>query len=507
VPTYNIEQDGLAFRFNQSRSKIQVYGGGFGNGKTAALCVKAIQVSGDYPGANNLLARETYPKLNDTLRKEFYKWMPKALVRRWPTKDDNTLYMKNGTTINFRYIAQRGKTSEDGQTTSNLLSATYDFIGIDQIEDPGIIAKDFKDLLGRLRGTTPYRGSDPTMPGTGPRWLCATCNPTSNWFYREVIKPLHLYLSKGLITPNLIVDPRSGKVMIELYEGSTYENKQNLPDDFLAGLEASYSGQMRDRFLLGKWASYEGLVYPNFREEVHMLPKEIVLEYLKQISVEARQKVYAIEGYDFGITNPSCYLLGFVDHYGRVFIIDGFYKSEFPLDKQASAINFIRDMYREYLTFDFSNLPIADPSIFKKKALPGYKTLGESVAAIFDNDFQIKMRPGDNSIGSGIIKVSSYLNQYDHLPRFNKFESSPLMYFCDHLDYIREEFGNYFWKRNPTGETEDIPQDRNDHAMDVIKYMLSFRPKPGELITPKADVVPAYMFWTETEEQYERRAF
>ena len=38
-----------------------------------------------------------------------------------------------------------------------LLSATYDWIGLDQIDDPGITHKDFLDLLGRLRGDTPYR--------------------------------------------------------------------------------------------------------------------------------------------------------------------------------------------------------------------------------------------------------------------------------------------------------------------------------------------------------------
>jgi hypothetical protein len=46
-------------------------GGGFGNGKTTAGVVKALELAKDYPGSNGLIARSTFPKLNDTIRKEF----------------------------------------------------------------------------------------------------------------------------------------------------------------------------------------------------------------------------------------------------------------------------------------------------------------------------------------------------------------------------------------------------------------------------------------------------
>jgi len=498
MPTYNMDKDGLAYRFNKSRAKIQVYGGAFGNGKTAALSIKAIQVADDYPGANMLLARETFPKLNDTLRKEFYKWIPKSIVRRWPSKDDNTLYLHNGTTINFRYVAQRGKTAEDGQTTSNLLSATYDLIGIDQIEDPGIVEKDFFDLMGRLRGTTPYRGTANDMPPTGPRWLIVTCNPTSNWFYRRVIKPLHLYLAKGTVTEHLMYDRRRNMPIIELFEGSTYENIDNLPADFIEGIEDTFTGQMRDRFLLGKWASYEGLVYPNFKEELHMLPREFILTYLDKLRSAGRHKITALEGYDFGMAVPSCYLLSFVDEYGRVFVVDGFYKKEMSFEDQAREIRKIRAKYVGLIDIE---APIcADPDLFRRKVMPGYKSLGTTIAQKYEGDYSIKMRPSDNSINSGIAKVSAYLNTYSNMPRLDKDSKSSLIYFCDELTFIPEEFGNYFWKKNPQGEEEDRPIDRNDHALDTIKYMLSFRPKPGDIIQVNRTKAPAWMFWHEVDE-------
>ena len=68
---YNLDQGSIQYNFHMSRAPIQMFGGAFANGKTTALVVKALKLARDYPGSNGLLARETYPKLNDTLRKVF----------------------------------------------------------------------------------------------------------------------------------------------------------------------------------------------------------------------------------------------------------------------------------------------------------------------------------------------------------------------------------------------------------------------------------------------------
>src|SRR6478752_4973105 len=233
MPKYNILRGGLHEQFLKSTKKIQVLAGGFGNGKTAAVCIKAIQLCQMYPGCNGLIARETYPKLNDTIRREFYKWVPREAVKRWPTKDDNTLIFKNGSTVNFRYISQRGKASADGNVTSNLLSATYDWVIVDQMEDPGIQHKDLLDLLGRLRGSTAYKGDDPRFPMSGPRWVMLTANPTANWFYKKLIKPYHKYKATGLVEDDLPHNPVTMEPLLEVFEGSTYENAHNLDPDFI----------------------------------------------------------------------------------------------------------------------------------------------------------------------------------------------------------------------------------------------------------------------------------
>ena len=488
---YKIHAGSLQERFDASRNKVQVYAGGYANGKTAASVVlKTLKVAKEYPGSNILVARSTYPKLNDTIRKELYKWIPHGWVKRWPTKDDNTMILNNGTYINFRYIAQQGRATQES-TTSNLLSATYDLIVVDQIEDPEIREKDFDDLLGRLRGMTLYRGDDATMPRTGPRWLVITCNPTRNWFYRKVIRPVHR-LATGVHDDNLIVHPKTGDCLIDLVEGSTYENIDNLEIDFVETLEATYKGQMRDRFLLGTWAAYEGLVYPSFDEALH------VVEYSRMKAMLAtlgRYQVTIVEGYDFGMAVPACYILGFVDDVGNVHLLDGWYEKELTPDEQADRIRACR---KDNLT-DTSHLNniFADPQIFRRTT-GGKKTVGISLAGIFQDECNIFMQRGNNDILNGLIKVGSYIHvQKFHKNPYTGTYPAPHMYVSSRLQFFIDEINEYYWQRNTAGDIVDKPQDKNDHAMDTVKYLMSTRPKISVLVRAEEPDVPTYMRWHE----------
>lgn len=495
MATYRMKEGGMHQQFFNLRTKIQMLGGGFGNGKTAAVCVRAIQLAMDYPGSNGLIARETYPKLNDTIRKEFYKWVPHSKVQRWPTKDDNTLVFKNGSVINFRYIAQRGKQTVDGFTTSNLLSATYDWVIVDQIEDPQIQYKDFLDLLGRLRGSTPYKGSDPTMPMTGPRWMLLTCNPTANWVYSKLVKPYHKYLATGVVTDDLIHDSKTLEPLITILEAPTHENAHNLDPDFIATMEATYKGQMRERFLLGKWAAYEGLVYPTFSVETHTIAKQDMIDMMLKAASE-RTKFNAVQGFDLGLVSPSCYLLGFTDHVGRVFIVDGFYEPTPNITTAAIKIIALQDKYRDVLHIDEEPI-YADPAIFKRVVVNGGQgQLTDTVARILRQDYNLWVTPGQNDMTSGIMKVNEYLAPIDGMHYKDKKVGS-LMYFNNELTFIEEEFHSYFWKTSTDGTRMDEPRDGNDHAMDTIKYMLSRLPEASQLLYALPKKEPEWTKWHE----------
>jgi hypothetical protein len=510
MPTFKLQRGSLQDRFLESKGKVQLYGGGFANGKTSAACIKAIRIAKDYPGANILMARSTYPKLNDTLRKEFLKWIPADWIDSFPksANGSNTCTLTNGTTINFRYIAQQGKVGNEA-TTSNLLSATYDAIFIDQIEDPEIVHKDFLDLLGRLRGMTPYVGEDEAMPRTGPRWLVVTTNPTRNWVYRELVKPLH-DLKLGHVSEKLLCDTDSnGRILlddknqpipiIELFEGSTYENKDNLEPDFIKTLESSYKGQMRSRFLMGEWASYEGLVYPSYLEEVHVLSHHAILGYYKRLQLVA-DKITYLEGYDYGLAVPFCYLNGFCDEFGNVFLMDGSYEKELPLDDHISEIKRLRNEYN----IPSSNFIHADPDIFRRKSV-GKALVGKSIAEMFHEEGLICVR-GNNNITNGIVKVNQYLipQRLHQNPITGQYEA-PYLYVSDKLEFWMNEIADYYWQKSPTGEQVDKPVDKNDHAMDTTKYMLSDRPNISKLMVTRDPKTVGWRSWGERDVEEVRK--
>ena len=499
MPTFQLEKDSLQDRFLKSQGKVQLFGGGFANGKTSGACIKCIQIAKDYPGANILMARSTYPKLNDTLRKEFLKWIPIDWIESFPKSANasNTCTLKNGTTINFRYIAQQGKLGNEA-TTSNLLSATYDAIFVDQMEDPEIVHKDFLDLLGRLRGSTRYEGVDPNMPATGPRWFILTTNPTRNWVYRELVKPIH-DLANGHVNEKLLCEvDEDGKPrlvdnmpvpMIKLFEGSTYENKANLEADFIQTLEGTYKGQMRARFLMGEWSSYEGLVYPSFDEDVHVMSHHAVHNYYKQLRMRT-DKLTILEGYDYGLAVPFCYLIGFCDQLGNVFLMDGAYEKELPLDDHIAHIKRIRSDY----SVESSNLILADPDIFRRKST-GKKLVGKSIADMFLED-GIKSVRGNNDISNGIVKVNQYLvPQRNHTNPITGTAEAPYLYVSDKLEFWINEISDYYWQKNTFGEQLDKPMDKNDHAMDTTKYMLSHRPNISKLMIEHTPKTVGWMQW------------
>lgn len=519
MPEYKILPGTPQDEFGHLRTMVQIFGGGYGNGKTAAAVVqKVLTVARDYPGANILVARSTYPKLNDTIRKEFLKWCPASWIKSFPMSKnaENTCTLKNGTTINFRYIAQQGKGAGEGeQTTSNLLSATYDLVVVDQLEDPEITEKDFDDLIGRLRGSARYIGNDPTMPLTGPRWFVGMLNPTRNWCYRRLVAPLLKYQQTGIIDDKLLVkrEPRDlpdgspnpnanqpvmfdgkPKLLISLVQGSTYTNSHNLDPSFLEGLESIYRGQSRDRFLYGEWASYEGLVHPDFSEISHCIPRKEMYEYLDDMMARGITPNF-IEGYDFGITEPSCYLLGFVDRYKNVLIIDGFYKPELEMhiDQQQRKIDELRIAYG----VEADNVIEADPDIFRKKGAQASSS-SKTIAQLFnEGDHAVMMKRADNSISSGITKVNTYLTIKDyHRHPITGVLGAPNLYVATELEFMIGEFTAYYWKQDTSGGRIDEPIDKNDHAMNVLKYMVARQPDLAKR-TPKQKTTRHLYHWQE----------
>lgn len=453
------------FNFFFSRNEINGYTGGYGNGKTAAACIRGINTAIYYEGARVLVGRATRPKLEDSTKKELLKWMPEEWIDRWPSERKNDLLIKNtGSTIEFRHVRQEGKGK--GEEQSNLLSATYDHIIIDQFDDPEFTYKDFEDLFGRLRGTARYIGDDPTMPRVGPQFLDFTANPTRNWLFREVVGPYFLYKDKGFITQKLLYDKEAKKCIISVFNAPTRANSHITGKRYERRMQIVMRGIAGKRFIEGDWSAYEGLIYPDYGDTTHVVLSAEMREYITDLIV--RGEVGILEGYDYGQASPSCYLLAFVDRFFNILIVDGFYQANYEIYKQAKAIKDIRKKWGIVV----ENPIYADPAIFRGRQATT-KTIGKTVAELFQDE-EILMRRGSNDIEAGIQKVTSYVAiDKGHKHPITGNIGAPRLFVSSDLEFVSNEFADYYWNRNTIGQNVDKPLDRNDHSMDTIKYMLS----------------------------------
>lgn len=490
---YILAKDSTQYQFHQSRNKVQIMSGGYANGKSTALVIKLLGILKDYPGCDALLGRSTRTKLEQTTKKVFFKWCPKDSIAKMPTRDNPTCVLKNGSKITFGYVRQEGK-GGGSDTTSNILSATFDVIAIDQVEDPEISFKDYMDMFGRLRGNTAYRGTDLTMPVVGPQWLLLACNPTRNWVYRKIVKPLMLYLKSGIVSEDLLID-EDGRVLVDLFNGDTSENAFNLTETFMKSLKASHKGAMGKRFISGMWEAYEGLIYPDFDLTKHVIRHSEVERYFREGIMEFYYPEF-LEGFDYGIASPSCHILSYTDPYGNIILCDGHYEPTTTVSKTAKRIQSVRKHWGLALDRPIDG---ADPAIFKRTT-SGKDVVGKSVAELFA-ECGVPMRRGNNNKMNGITKINEYMD-IDNARRnpFTGQWGSPRMFVSDKLTWFVDEVSDYYWKKSPTGEYEDEPIDRNDHAMDATKYMMSKKPNIAGMKFRSSIKTPKFLRgWSEVD--------
>lgn len=499
APVFRIIQGSEQHKFLECRAPVAGYTGGFGNGKTSVGVVQAIRIAAEYRGARCLVGRATRPKLWDSTIPETLKWMPKEWIARMPSERfPNLEFKETGSRIEFRHVRQEGKGK--GEEQSNLLSATYDFIFVDQMDDPEFGYKDFEDLNGRLRGTATYIGNDKGMPQVGPQWLRFAANPTRNWLYRELVGPYFTYVKTGIVSSKLLRYHDTNEVIIQVFNAPSKANQRNTGKDYVRRMEAAMRGSKKKRYVDGNWEAYEGQVYPEYDNAVHMVQHEQLAKWIKDALI--RDELGVVEAYDYGQASPSCYGLGFYDEIGNVMLVDGFYEPNMLVSRQAKEIKRIRRRW-DILPSE----PIfADPDIFRSKHAQKQQ-VAEPISKMFEDE-GIRMQRGDNNIDGGIQKFSSYLTIEEHHrnPITGNY-GAPRFYVSSECEWFDNEIVDYYWNRNTQGEHVDKPRDANDHAMDMSRYMLTKRPKViGVMRQPRRRMLnPVAFEWTEVEDDQRGR--
>jgi len=233
-----------------------------------------------------------------------------------------------------------------------------------------------------------------------------TCNPDSpnHWFLKFLESDADIFRQQYTI----------------------YDNPM-LPKSFVENLEKEYSGTVYfERFILGKWALAEGLIYPMFSMEKHI------------VSNKAEGGEYYIS-IDYGTLNPCSMGLWCVKGDEAVRI------GEFYHDGRKSGRQMTDEEYYEELVRLADNLPInfviVDPS-------------AASFIETIRRHGRFIVKKAKNDVVDG-IRFTAGLISDDKIKIHNSCRG------------IIAEFNSYRWDEQ---SEFDRPIKQNDHAMDDMRY-------------------------------------
>lgn len=236
---------------------------------------------------------------------------------------------------------------------------------------------------------------------------------------------------------------------------STIFDNPFLPKEFVENLCKEYEGTVYyDRFILGKWALAEGMIYPMHKDAIADLPE----------GIKPTQYCLSI---DYGTMNA--FSAGLWGKYGDVWYrLDEYYYSgrdtgvqktdeeyAVELDKLIGPIMTDRMNTRE--SYFEKMETIIDPS-------------AASFITLLRKKQWYKVIPADNSVLDGIRDTASAMQ-------------TGKIKIATNCKNIIKEMQGYVWDSN---EKEDKPVKINDHAVDDLRYFV----KTKRIAVHKSNYVP-----------------
>lgn len=375
--------------FMACNSRFQNFSGGFGSGKTTACCLKGQILSRLFPNNMGVICRKTYPDLRDTTRKTFLEILPEDSVKNWK-ESENALTLKNNSMILFRHF-------ENGTVK---VGSSIGWFFIDQAEEAEETI--FSALVGRLRRAVPRHIGMMAMNPNGQDW---------QW--------------------KLFV--RQKREDYAHFDSTSYDNKDNLPPNYIQDMLDLYPPEWIERFIFGKWNKMSGLIYHEFDEARHLIePFDIPGAYARA------------RGLDWGVDAPATCSFVAMSPEGKYYVYDEYGDSEKTAEEHADAIGVLSRLH----SFRGS---ILDSTAFAK---------GSDLKSVADK-YRAKglhCLPATKDLHASILFVKHLL------------KTERLFFFKGRTDKTVIEMKSWKWGAKSQGK--EMPAKGNDHFLDAMRYCL-----------------------------------
>ena len=264
------------------------------------------------------------------------------------------------------------------------------------------------------------------MPESFVNQALARCSVEGSrtWFSCNPGPPSHWFKEKW-------IDRREEHNALRLH--FTLDDNPSLSEKKKEQYRRDFTGVFYDRYVLGLWVAAEGLVYPMFSEERHVLTAPVETEGDYYVSC------------DFGIQNPTTFGLWRRESGKKRWVRLREYVYSGREEKRQKTVAELADSLAEMLDGVEPKKIIIDPSAAALKVemrRRGYSTWS-----------------ADNDVLEGISDVCSMLQ--DDLLAFEPSCKATI-----------QEFRQYLWDEKAADNGVDAPLKVNDHCMDDIRYFV-----------------------------------
>ena len=196
----------------------------------------------------------------------------------------------------------------------------------------------------------------------------------------------------------------------------------------------------------GRFAEAEGAVYPEFDQNVHVIPPfDIPAQWQDCVSI------------DPGLNNPLACLFFAVDWDGNVYVTAEWYAKGRDIDYHARHILDLADKLNWHRD-GAGRLSGYIDSAANQRTLASEKNVTE---LFYERGLSLSPKVCKD-VFTGIARVKSYLL------------TGRLKIFSTCVNLIRE-FKSYWWSEG------DNPVKKDDHALDALRYYIMTRPEPPRL--------------------------
>ncbi|MBO4594359.1 MAG: terminase family protein [Clostridia bacterium] len=227
------------------------------------------------------------------------------------------------------------------------------------------------------------------------------------------------------------------------YEFMEWADNPFLDKEEIESLSSSLSEDQAESRRYGRFKAAQGLVYPEFDENVHVIdPFDVPPDWQGTLSI------------DPGLNNPlSCHWYC-VDYDGTVYVVAEHFEAGKDVSYHAKRIREISDA----LSWKRKNgrIDALIDSAANQRTLSGIKSVTE---LFYENGINANPRV-NKDLFSGIQTVKSYLIG----------NGKPRLYIFRNCVNLIRELKSYFW-----GD-DDVPKKKDDHALDELRYYLMTRP-------------------------------